>query len=131
MKKIFLTVMMFIMIFTISACINTENYLLNARYDAESRHCYITNISEATDYEELKVTIVLVGKDNFNKEVIYDIGTLEQGETYEGDLSYISEEVEISNIYIDSYDYYTNDTLAIILLIICIILFLFLILCPG
>ena len=122
MKKILTIIMLFVMIFVLSACTKNEGYNLTAYYDFENRQCNILNISKNTDFEELKVTIVLNAKNNFSKEITYDIGTLDSGETYTGDLSYISEDIEITNVYIDSYEYYKNEIFETILLVILIII---------
>lgn len=127
MKRLILLIVMVMLLFVITSCTYDESYKLAATYDFENRQCNITNISKATDYKELEVTICLNGKDNFNKEMSYDIGTLKSGETYTADLSYISEDVEVSNIYIVSCRYYQNDFGFILVGLIVAILIVFVI----
>ena len=120
-EKTILLIMMLIMLFTISACTYELSNNLIATYDFEDRQCDITNISNATDYEKLKVTIILEAKDNFSKEIVCDIGSLKSGEIYTDDLSYFSEDIEVSNVYIKSYEYYENDILKFFALAVLVI----------
>lgn len=125
MKKVILVIMILIMLFTIGACTNEQSNNLIATYDFENRQCDITNISKTKDYEKLNVTVVLNGKDNFSKEIKFEIGDLDSGETYKGDLSYISEEKEVANVYVKSYEYYENYIGSIIIGIIIAALIVF------
>ena len=126
MKKILLLITMSIMLFTITSCTYDESYKLAATYNFEERQCCITNISKATDYKDLNVTVVINGKDNFAKEITYEIGDLESSETYTGDLSYISEDIEVSGVYVKSYEYYQNDFFFVIGCVVIVVLLILL-----
>lgn len=108
MKRILLVFVLVIICITCTACTTEERTNnLTLDYNKETRECVLTNISDY-DYEELELTLIVCGKDGFQKKIKEIVGTLYKGEEYSFKLSGVDEEIQIKKVMFESYSYYYN-----------------------
>lgn len=114
MKKIILILMLVILSISITACTSSYDLNLSMSYDHETQNCTIENIDDR-EYEDIVVNIYLKGKDGFVKKIEKNIGDLKEDEKTSFKISGISEETQIENVTLESFDYYVNPLTDIIL----------------
>lgn len=114
MKKIILVSILVIMCISITACTETHELNLSMSYDNETQTCIIENIDDR-DYKDIVVKISLKGKDGFVKNIEQNIGDLKEGEKTSFKLSGITEETQIENVVLESFDYYVETWTEVIL----------------
>ncbi len=114
MKKIILLITLVILCVVLTACTSTHDLNLSMSYNYETQNCTVENI-DGREYEDIVVNIYLKGKDGFVKNVEQNIGDLKEGEKTSFKISGISEETQIENVVLESFDYYVNPWADIIL----------------
>ena len=123
MKKIILISMLVVLCVSITACTSTHELNLSMSYNQETQNCIIENTSNL-DYEDVVVNISLEGKDGFVKKIAKNIGDLKEGEKTSFKITDVSEKMQVYNVVFESFDYYVNPWLDIILpIIVGIIIF--------
>lgn len=119
MKKITVVLILLSFISLLTACTISCDNEFNFKYDDASRVCTVKNVSDST-YEDVEITLNVIVKGGFSKEIKKEIGDIEEGKEYTFELTEIDAETQIEDVVFSDYDYYMSG-FAVFMIIILIL----------